>query len=164
MAMQLNDSSTSQKSTIVIVPGSFSPSSLYEPLLSALSALNLSVICIDLPSIGRRAGAPPATMQDDANHIRSVVCKLADEGKNIVLVMHSYGGIPGTESVSGVTREEREKKGKIGGVVRLFYFAALVPPVGKSQSDLLPNSAPPAVVSCSISQKPPDSFIPINSN
>lgn len=49
-----------------------------------------------------------------------------------MFVMHSYGEIPGTESVRGLLRDDRKKFGKRRGVVRLIYVTAIVPQVGKS--------------------------------
>ncbi len=38
------------------------------------------------------------------------------DGKDIVLVVHSYGGVPGNEAVQGYSKAERQKQGKQGGV------------------------------------------------
>jgi hypothetical protein len=52
--------------------------------------------------------------------------------------MHSYGGIPGTESAQEVGKEERKKemKGKEGGVVRLVYYTSFMVAVGKGLRDM----------------------------
>ena len=71
-------------------------------------------------------------MTDDATAIQAVTTKLADEGKDIVLVTHSYGGIPGTESAYGLAQKEREASGKKGGIVALLYVAALLVKPGMS--------------------------------
>jgi hypothetical protein len=55
-----------------------------------------------------------------------MTAKIADEGKDIVLVMHSYGGIPATESAHGLAKKDREAAGKKGGIVALLYVAALL--------------------------------------
>lgn len=39
--------------------------------------------------------------------------------------MHSYGGAPGSEAVAGLSKKERQARGKKGGVVRLVYLAAM---------------------------------------
>ncbi|KAL2849325.1 hypothetical protein BJX68DRAFT_267177 [Aspergillus pseudodeflectus] len=63
-------------------------------------------------------------MNDDATAIRAVTTKLADEGHQVVLVMHSYGGIPGTESAEELGCEFRQNAGKPGGSIALVYLAA----------------------------------------
>jgi hypothetical protein len=76
-------------------------------------------------------------MYADATFIASEIQKLADEGKYVVLIGHSYGGVPLSESTKGLGKEEREKKGKKGGVVKLGYMTALVPEVGVSAAGVL---------------------------
>ncbi|CEN60425.1 hypothetical protein ASPCAL02865 [Aspergillus calidoustus] len=63
-------------------------------------------------------------MNDDATATRAVTTKLADEGHQVVLVMHSYGGIPGTESAEELGCEFCQNAGKPGGSIALVYLAA----------------------------------------
>lgn len=56
-----------------------------------------------------------------------------------MLLAHSYGGIPATEALKGVTKAEREKEGKKGGVVRIGYLTCLVAEVGQSAVNVLAN-------------------------
>jgi len=53
--------------------------------------------------------------------VRKVVGGLVDEEIDVVVLMHSYGGIPGSAALKGLG----EKEGKEGGVVRLVYVASL---------------------------------------
>ena len=54
-------------------------------------------------------------------------------------------GIPASESVKGLTKRERSAQGKSGGVVRLAYMTALVPPVGKSLAETNVGSGPMSI-------------------
>ena len=76
-------------------------------------------------------------MQDDAAYVAKVVEELANKNKDVLLISHSYGGMPMTESVKGLTKKERTKHGKRGGIVRLAYLTSLVSEVGQSGEDLL---------------------------
>ena len=58
--------------------------------------------------------------------------KVADVGKDIILIMHSYSGIPETKSAHGVTKKEWEALGKKGGVAALLYVTAFLVGPGKS--------------------------------
>jgi pimeloyl-ACP methyl ester carboxylesterase len=69
-------------------------------------------------------------MADDAAFIAAALAKLADDGQDIVLVAHSYGGIPATEALNGLAKGQRMEEGKEGGVVRVAYLSALMPGVG----------------------------------
>ncbi|UZP38422.1 hypothetical protein NXS19_006238 [Fusarium pseudograminearum] len=95
--------------TLVIVPGSFAPAKI-------------------TPSVGRKEGRPPATMSDDAQEISNVVSKLLDEGQDVVLMTHSYGG-----SRSG---------GKKGGIEKLVYLTSMVLQPGTSNLEAFGGALP----------------------
>ena len=76
-------------------------------------------------------------MYDDAAHIKEVVTRLVEEGKEVVLAGHSYGGTPLSESIKGLSKAERARLGKTGGVVRVGFVAALVPEVGSGAGSLM---------------------------
>lgn len=134
--------SETEKPVIVIVPASFSPPSLYNEVVGALDRYGYMTIVIDLPSVGSRAPLPGATMTEDANYIRSITTELAEEGKDIVMVMHSYGGICGTESTKGVAKLERAQSQKEYGIVRLLYISSPVPGVGGSIATQMSGNMP----------------------
>ena len=50
---------------------------------------------------------------------------------------HSYGGVPSTQCTKGVTKMERQRQGKKGGLIRIAYMTCLVPPVGGSAGSVL---------------------------
>lgn len=119
----------SPKPTIVLVPGSFSTSAPYGKLVEQLSQHNYPVLRIELKSVG---GPVSATSIDDAAHINSVLKPLVEEDKDIVVVMHSYGGIPGTDSTKGLAKVDQEAAGRKGGVIGLVYITALLVKQGAS--------------------------------
>lgn len=59
----------------------------------------------------------PPTMKDDDASIKTVISGLVNNGEKVVIVMHSYGGYPGTEATEGLARAYRRMQGKDGGVV-----------------------------------------------
>ncbi|KAF5531190.1 hypothetical protein FNAPI_13341 [Fusarium napiforme] len=127
---------------VVIVPASFAPPSLYSKLVQSLVQYKLQTTVIDLPSVGFRDALPAASMEEDAEHIKTVITKLADEGHEVILVMHSYGGICGTESTAGVSRTERQVAGKPGGIVHLIYISSPVPEIGVSVKTMMGDNMP----------------------
>lgn len=52
----------------------------------------------------------------------------------MILISHSYGGIPTTESTKGASKIERESQGKKGGIVHIGYMTSIVPAVGESSA------------------------------
>ncbi|EXJ83587.1 hypothetical protein A1O1_07210 [Capronia coronata CBS 617.96] len=134
------------KPSIILVTGSFSTPEYYADVVNAVAAQGFEIKAIHMPSVGPssgkgREGVLP-TMYDDASFIAQEVGKLADQGKHVVLVAHSYGGVPATQSVKGLPATERQKQGKSGGLVRLAYMSCLVPAVGATAASVL-GQAPP---------------------
>ncbi|KAJ7185380.1 Alpha/beta hydrolase fold-1 [Mycena filopes] len=125
---------TATKPEIIIIPGSFCPLKYYEPVIADLKAHGYSVHGIELETVGRRDKAPG--MYDDAAAIAALATRLADEGKDVVLVPHSYGGVPTCEAAKGLAKSAREREGKAGGVVRIVFVSAVVPKEGESLKDV----------------------------
>jgi pimeloyl-ACP methyl ester carboxylesterase len=127
--------------TIILVPGSFSPSSFYVPLADPLRAAGLTVHLLDPPSYyTKKPGAPP-TVYDDAAFVASFVRGLVDAGEEVILLAHSYGGMPTSQALEGLTVRERRAKGEKGGVARVGFITAVVPPVGKSVMEFMGTPA-----------------------
>ncbi|KAF2725358.1 alpha/beta-hydrolase [Polychaeton citri CBS 116435] len=119
-----------QKPTILIVPGACTLPSLYDGITSYITKAGYEIVVPQLRTVV--AKTPAATFHDDAEYMHSQIETLADEGKDIVVVMHSYGGQPGTEAAKGLVKPDRVKEGKQGGIVRLVYLTSLAAAVGES--------------------------------
>ncbi|CAI6337113.1 unnamed protein product [Periconia digitata] len=127
---------SSTKPALVFVTGSFVMATHYEFLMEAIKTKGYPAQVIQLKTAGTRRPGPLPTMYDDAADINAAAAKFADEGRDVVVVAHSYGGVPATQSLKGVTKAEREKEGKQGGVVRLAYMTALAPELGAPAGSL----------------------------
>ncbi|GKU22490.1 unnamed protein product [Fusarium langsethiae] len=123
--------------TVVIIPGSFASPSLYEPLARSFARDGIQSEIVDLPSVGRKEGKNPATMSDDVDEIVSIVEILLDQDKEVILLAHSYGGVPATQSLETLSRKARQSQGKNSGVTDIIYLAAVALPVGGSVMSLL---------------------------
>lgn len=131
---------------ILLVPGACGLPEYYDKLTNSVRAHGYSIHVLHNPSVGEstgkgRDGVLP-TMHDDAAFIASELTKLADQGKDIILVCHSYGGTPGTQSIKGLTKAQRNSNGKAGGVVRLAYMTCLVPKLGETAGAVLAGAPP----------------------
>jgi pimeloyl-ACP methyl ester carboxylesterase len=127
---------TSTKPTILVIPGSFSKAYFYDELGNNIKALGYPYEVSDLPTASRVAPASAATLYDDAEHFAKVIDKLTSDGKNVVVVPHSYGGMVGTETVKGFTSSQPGK----GKVIGIAYLTAIVPPVGQSIGSLMASN------------------------
>ncbi|KAF2995116.1 hypothetical protein E8E13_004244 [Curvularia kusanoi] len=133
---------TPKQPTIVLIPGSFVHSSHYTPTLQPLISAGTKIHILDPPCYHSKKPGPAPTMQDDAAFVAEFVSRLADAGEHIVLASHSYGGLPSSESVAGLTLSERTRNGKQGGIVRLAYVTAVVPKKGNSLPETMIGGVP----------------------
>lgn len=126
---------------LVIVPGSFAPASLYNDWVANLKDHGVRTIVISLPSVGRQADRPAQTMTDDVNEIIQIVGGLLDDGEDVVLLTHSYGGVPGTQSLEILSNKARQAGGK-KGVSKIIYMTSVILPVGTSNLEAFGGSLP----------------------
>ncbi|KAI1825968.1 alpha/beta-hydrolase [Xylaria intraflava] len=157
------------KPYFLIVPGSFSLPTSYDYVVASIREKGYEIKALTLPTTGLGPGVPRetpfVTMYEDAALIAKEVEALADAGKEIVLMAHSYGGFPATESTKGLTVEERRKEGKKGGIVRIAYLTVLLGSLGQKASDVLgntkawdPHAVPNGWMSLDVTQSAKSSF------
>lgn len=108
--------------TIVIVPGACQTPAHYQPFASALQHASFQVAVVPLPSLGGSRGWKD--FSEDVTAIRKVVSNLVDDGTEVVVLMHSYGGMPGSAALRGLGVKDRAKGGMKGGVKRLVHVAS----------------------------------------
>lgn len=135
------------KPTIVIVPGSFTSAAAYDILASILTKqYKYEVIVGTLQSTSRAPPEKAATLQEDAAYFRGVIEALSNQGKEVVVVGHSYGGTVATESVKKVTQSERQAQGKgSGGVVKVIYVASIVAQIGETAIQVMGGQLGPTI-------------------
>lgn len=125
----------SAKPAIVFVPGAWHSPSCFGQVMDRLQAAGYETKGAALALVG--APEPLKDLQPDIRSIRATVQPLVDQGKDVLIVMHSYGGIPGGEAVQGLDKVTRQKEGRQGGVSHLYYCCAFALPEGVSLSDAL---------------------------
>ena len=115
------------KPTILLVGGAWHTADYLKPLATALEAAHYPTLTLALPSVG----ASPAKLDfgHDVALVRSTALKLAADGKNIVAVLHSFGGIVGTEALQGLGQASMKGMGAVRGLV---YIATMLPKKGDS--------------------------------
>ncbi|KAF2824284.1 alpha/beta-hydrolase [Ophiobolus disseminans] len=130
--------------TMVIVPGSFARSEMYDPVVLPLRETGHTIHALDPPCYPKshKKGTPAPSMYDDAKFIQDFVERLADKGEDVVIFAHSYGGLPATESLKTITKSERSAQGKRGGVIRIAYLTCIVPKVGENLVTTIRGGAP----------------------
>lgn len=126
---------TTKKTAFVFVPGAWHAPDTFDGVRSLLSTRGYESHAVALDSVG--AVTPDKGLHNDIALTQKLLRKLADDGKEIVVVVHSYGGLVGAGAVEGLGYAQRSAVGLEGGVIMLVYMTAFVAPKGKSLKDLL---------------------------
>lgn len=108
---------------VVLIGGAFHYPESYANFRTILESQGLSV---HIPQLTTMNGArsPTADLYTDTAAIRDFVTELVDGGRSIVVLMHSYGGVIGTNALAGLGVEARKQQGFPGGVIQLVYICA----------------------------------------
>ncbi|WP_433286746.1 alpha/beta hydrolase [Pseudonocardia sp. CA-142604] len=106
---------TAQRPTLVLVPGAWHLPSTWDLLRGELDALGYASRAVKLPTTGPD---PRGGLREDAAAVRAATEAI---GGPVVVVAHSYGGIPATEGLTGLP-----------DVRQLVYLAAYVPDIDES--------------------------------
>ncbi|RDW68055.1 hypothetical protein BP6252_09451 [Coleophoma cylindrospora] len=117
--------------TVVIVPGAWQLPAGFDLILAQLKEANIPAEFVPLPSVGGTE-LPLTGLPEDVAAVRSTLTRLADEGKDMVLLGHSYGGVVVSCAVEGFDAASRAKEGKTGGVILTVFMSAFMLPKGQS--------------------------------
>lgn len=129
--------------TFVLLPGSFVTPVEYDKMITLLEGKGHSVKPVELLSVSDGSRMPPATFEDDVSHIRSAILELLDnEKQNVVLVVHSYSGVPGSCAVSGLSIKDRKSAGRETAVTGIVYVASFLPALNESLRDIMKDHMP----------------------
>jgi len=122
--------------TILLVQGSFQIPQVYEKLVKGLKDQGFPTIHPRLPSCSDvdAPDFPQVSLIDDVLAVRSeLIRQIEYEEKTVVVVMHSYGGLVGSEAVTEeLSYAKRQSQGLVGGVIHLFYYGAFLLDKGQS--------------------------------
>lgn len=132
--------------TILFVPGAWTARTFYEPFLQALTVAGYDVHYAGYPSVD--SSDPLVTdCQADTDAITTILQSLVeDQGKDVVLFLYSYGGMPGSAAATGLAKAQRAQEGKAGGVIGLLFLGAFIVPEGISCAGAQGGILPPWVL------------------
>ena len=113
--------------TILIVGGAWHTAEYLGPLAKVFKEAGYPAVTLGLPSVGASPAAPDFSI--DVKAIHDEATKLIADKKEVIAVLHSFGGIPGTEALHGLGKTSG---GNAGGVIAIVYIASHVPRAGDS--------------------------------
>ncbi|KAL4745614.1 hypothetical protein BDW72DRAFT_211147 [Aspergillus terricola var. indicus] len=136
-----------EKPIFVFVPGAWHTPDTFDRLRSLMTEQGLESEAIDHPSISAphpTKGVHPSNgLHADIKHTKAILQALVDSGRQVVVVMHSYGGAVGASAMEGLGYAQRSKIGLQGGVIMAVWMTAFVACKGQSMMDLLGGNRRP---------------------
>ncbi|KAI0814271.1 Alpha/Beta hydrolase protein [Xylaria sp. FL0064] len=118
------------KPTIVFIPGMFHTPWFFNGLRNHVSRRGYDTEASSLASAGTTVAVAKEGLSGDAKHVRSLLTDLIDEGKEIVIVAHSYGGLVASNAVAGLSIQKRSAAGMKGGIILILFLAGIAIPSG----------------------------------
>ncbi|KAE8153364.1 Alpha/beta hydrolase fold-1 [Aspergillus avenaceus] len=119
------------KPTLIFAPGAWYPSTAFTPLTTThLTPHNYQTTTITFPSI--QDAKTITSLAPDIAAVRNAVSPAVEAGQDVIIISHSWSGLPVNSALEGLSRAERQEQGLEGGVVRLIFISAFLPTVGQS--------------------------------
>ncbi|KAF4947815.1 hypothetical protein FSARC_13877 [Fusarium sarcochroum] len=116
----------SDKPVLLFVTGAWHPPKCYDGLKNAFTDLGYECVIPKLPTVG--ADSHGVTWEADKAKIVETAEPFFTEGREVVLVAHSYGGIPATAATQGQGTPERARVGLRGGFHSIIFLTAFAIP------------------------------------
>lgn len=113
---------------VLIIPGAWHPASTMASFADALEAAGFAATVVPTRSVGTR----DVTLQDDEAQAKALLQPLLDDGKDVIVLGHSYGGFVITGLIAGLDKRGREAQGLGGGILGVIYLSAFIPIEGET--------------------------------
>lgn len=137
--------------TFIIVPGGCTPPALFNNFCNFAKSQGVAVVAVKLPAVGRLLGQPAPTNDDDVRAICDVAEPLLDEGKKVIIVTSSLGGVIGTQCLEFLSSPARSAHGKKGSVDKIVYVTSMVIDVNTSPMDFFGEKPPRYMINIKVS-------------
>lgn len=116
--------------TVIFVPGAWHGPEHCSIVGSKLQQAGYDIDYVHLASVGPKEHYKSS--EADIDVIRKHVLQAVENGQKVVMVMHSYGGVPTQDAVAGLEYKTRQAQGQAGGVTHLFFMCSFIIPEGAS--------------------------------
>ncbi|KAK2011633.1 alpha/beta-hydrolase [Colletotrichum eremochloae] len=117
-----------QLPTILFTPGAWHGPWAFDLVRSDLSSRGYPTAAVTLAGVG--STDPNVGLEQDTEAVRTELQTLVDEGRDVIMVAHSYGGIPVSNAVKGLNYKDLVAQKKPGGVIMVIYLTSFAIPAG----------------------------------
>jgi alpha-beta hydrolase superfamily lysophospholipase len=131
------------KPTFVMVPGAGHGPEVWDKVSSLLEQQGYHTVSIDLPTT---SGNPSKSFKDDVNVTQGIIRAETSQGHNVVVVVHSYGGMVGESAIRGFSRPKDNApiSASNGYIIGLIVIASVYAPPGMTFLDGAGGKPPPS--------------------
>ena len=120
-----------QQPAFVLVGGVSHTPAFFDIFVKELEVYGYRAHAVSYPTVGRNTLGKK--QENEVKAIQKAISHFVDDQQqDVILLLHSYGGWPGSRAVNGFDKDTREKQGKKCGIVEVVFLAAF----------LLPDNAP----------------------
>lgn len=135
--------SKNSSTTVIFVPGGWHEPEIFDKISKRLRDDGYHTDYVYLPSISGPDIASIVDLTPDVQEIRKHILKAAEVGQKVIVFNHSYGAVPSSEAVQGLSWKERQAAGLPGGVTHYFSCNGLIIAAGTSCIDFSGGTPPP---------------------
>ncbi|KAI6717240.1 hypothetical protein B2J93_6634 [Marssonina coronariae] len=114
---------------LVIVPGAWQLPQAWYDFLEVLRKADIEYLYVPNESVGTK---PTVGLAGDTKNLQATLGRLVKEGRECILLGHSYGGLVISSATEGFDIKSVRKRGEKGGVVMTVFMAAFVVPENES--------------------------------
>jgi len=143
---------TDNKPVFVLVHGSWHSPAHFDRVIRLLQRAEYTVHAPKLPSVRSHGQDTGNALEEDTTAIANAIRSVMDTGRDVILVMHSYGGAPGTDAAAMICEEQKSnlRSHDHGRIRELIYIAGFVLDKGMNLVSVQlpgPSQGPPPPVS-----------------
>ncbi|KAM0250016.1 hypothetical protein ACHAQJ_008785 [Trichoderma viride] len=106
----------SSKPTLVFVPGAWHAADTWRKVTAELEPQGYKSICVTHPTT---LSDPTKGIFDDIEETRKAILDEISQGRDVVVVVHSYGGMVGPSAIKGLTKATSERPGRVLGIAMM---------------------------------------------
>lgn len=127
------------KPTLIFAAGAWYPQTVFDPIIEKLSDYRSHSVAF--PSVQQATSI--VDLQPDIDAVRCLVQQETEAGNEVVIIAHSWAGLPVSSALEGLSKSERETAGQKGGVMKLIFITAFIPNIGESLIGAFGGMPPP---------------------
>lgn len=111
-----------EKPSIVFVPGAWHAAQTWDKVSSTLIKQGFTCTAVELATT---SGDTSASFEDDVKVTTNAIQTQLDSGRNVIVVVHSYGGVVGQSAIRGLT-QLKDKSTQLSPSVPKAYVTGLI--------------------------------------